>query len=86
MSYAWTITRDHVGTDAAGTTGPRNADESLLTVNAERFRMKDDDGVLYYEGVIGGDHYGFEPLEDFGMPNAGCTTIEYRVNGAWRVL
>jgi len=86
MSYTWTITRDHVGTDAAGTVGPWNADESLLTVNVDRFRMKDDDGTVYYEGMIGGNHYGFEPLHDFGMPNAGCTTIEYRVNGKWAVL
>lgn len=41
-----------------------------------RFRMYDDDGILYYEGRADEDT-SFEPLDDFGMPNAGCTYIKY---------
>jgi hypothetical protein len=53
----------------------------------ERFRMKDDDGQVYYHGRIAGDYDGFEPLDDFGAPNAGCTSIEYRgTNGGWEQL
>jgi hypothetical protein len=40
------------------------------------FRMYDDDGNLYYEGRSMEE--GFEPLDDFGMPNAGCTRIDYK--------
>jgi hypothetical protein len=49
--------------------------------------MYDDDGKLYYAGTIWGDYDGFEPLDDFGMPNAGCTSIEYKNDaGTWEVL
>ena len=48
--------------------------------------MKDDDGNLYYEGLIFGDYMGFEPLDEFGMPNAGCTIIEYNIKGKWERL
>ena len=41
--------------------------------------MYDDDDNCYYEGMIYGDYYGFEPLDDYGMPNAGCTYI--KING-----
>lgn len=56
--------------------------------NQQEFRMLDDDGELYYEGLIVGDYDGFEPLDDFGAPNAGCTTIQYKneVSGKWEDL
>jgi len=80
-TYRWTITRDRIcdGEDK-GVTGPRNADASLED-NATRFSMYDDDGECYYEGMLYGDFEGFEPLDDFGMPNAGCTAI--KLNGEW---
>jgi len=40
-----------------------------------------DDGELYYEGTLFGRYGGFEPLDDFGTPNAGCTMI--KINGKW---
>jgi len=43
----------------------------------EKFKLFDDDDTLYYMGIITGDYDGFEPLDDFGMPNAGCTDIKY---------
>lgn len=50
--------------------------------DVEWFRMYDDDGELYYTGVRTGDagpwaEDGFEPLDDFGTPNAGATEIRY---------
>jgi hypothetical protein len=45
--------------------------------------MFDDDNILYYEGRILGNYRGFEPLDDYGMPNAGCTKIKYRQGRSW---
>lgn len=54
--------------------------------DAQYFEMYDDDGELYYEGYWV-DHDSddethevneFEPLDDFGTPNAGCTLIKHR--------
>lgn len=41
-----------------------------------KFRMLDDDGEVYYEGRSSSDS-SFDPLDDFGTPNDGCTTIQY---------
>lgn len=80
--YRWVISEAPIGQSEKGTQGPRNLDPELDTRKA-RFRMKDDDGEIYYYGYIWGDYDGFEPLDDFGMPNAGCTTIEYRQYGLY---
>ena len=40
------------------------------------FNKLSDDDILYYTGYICGEYDGFEPLDDFGMPNAGCTSIK----------
>lgn len=91
--YAWAITKDHIADEnaregsnlnAKGVIGPRGvkltAEQIENHPNREYFKMYDDDGELYYEGYFVGadDAEGFEPLEDFGMPNAGCTGIKYR--------
>jgi hypothetical protein len=79
----WIIDRDHLAdasarapsnANAVGMRGPYDyeGDGSELTL---AFQMKDDDGILYYEGRMHEDCEGFEPLDDFGMPNAGCTSI-----------
>ena len=79
MSYRWKITKDHIETDAKGICGPCDTGDDLtITDNRQHFVMKDDDGETYYEGEIYGDFDGFEPLDDFGMPNAGCTEIYYK--------
>lgn len=99
--YAWVILTDHlhesdptIFTDSgAGTAGPRGAtDEQIAAIKAgggTAFRLKDDDGELYYSGRFLGDSLSgeaFAPLDDFGMPNAGCTTIEYYRAGKWEQL
>jgi hypothetical protein len=69
-----------------GVTGPSNADPELIAEldrgGGYAFIMRDDDGFIYYHGhAIWSDDdveagaYG--PLGDFGMPNAGCTSITY---------
>lgn len=80
----WIIDKDHIGDsnskpttlgNALGLMGPGSykGDGSELTC---KFRMYDDDGELYYEGRSG-DSSDFGPLDDFGMPNAGATRIDY---------
>jgi|TARA_R100001143_G_C3335217_1_gene121449 hypothetical protein len=84
--YNWTITKDYIESGAnTGLTGPSN--KSRHTANEASFKMFDDDGKMYYAGTIWGDYDGFEPLDDFGMPNAGCTSIEYKnAGGVWEAL
>jgi len=95
--YAWTITRDLIDSDAKGVCGPRGctmtSEEIRNHPNAEKFIMKDDDGESYYHGyylTINEDECedcGFEPLDDFGEPNAGCTSIWYKnQEGEWSML
>lgn len=78
--YAWVITVDHIETDAVGTIGPGGAtmDVDAIKKAGAHFRMYDADGELYYQGYICGDYSGFEPLDDFGTPNAGATDIRMR--------
>lgn len=95
-TYAWRIDKDYIPEDdcpegynpnAPGVTGPRDAPANLLIdLDAgfgEKFRLYDDDGELYYAGRIVGDYDGFEPLDDFGEPNAGAVDIRYRKGGGW---
>lgn len=85
-------------TDRAGTVGPRDISQGnrdrlrLLRGDqvAHRWRAKDDDGNLYYEGryVGPGDERMFAPLDDFARPDAGAVAIEYlnAQTGAWEPL
>jgi hypothetical protein len=84
--YNWAITRDYIDNGSEiGLTGPSN--KSRHTANETAFKMYDDDGELYYAGTIWGDFDGFEPLDDFGTPNAGCTEIRLRdSDGVFRTL
>ncbi len=95
--YGWIITRDFLfeenekhpiegipNKSEVGIIGGHDTKftkEELLSKGVS-FRMKDDDGELYYEGkLLGGS--GFEPLDDFGLPNAGCTSIWIKENRKW---
>jgi|APSaa5957512576_1039674.scaffolds.fasta_scaffold00033_6 hypothetical protein len=79
-AYAWIITESHLESlkDELGTLGPGGAvySEEEITEFGRKFEMYDDDDILYYTGYICGEYDGFEPLDDFGMPNAGCTSIK----------
>ena len=84
--YNWTITHDYIeGGAEIGLSGPRN--KSRHVDNETDFQMFDGDGELYYAGTIWGDFDGFEPLDDFGTPHAGCTEIKLRdAAGVFRTL
>lgn len=86
--------------NAVGMTGPRNIGDNDLDAlmtggKGQRFRILDDDDEVYYEGRIilaasamnGEEMFG--PLDDFGAPNAGCTSIQYweaGTGGGWKTL
>lgn len=84
--------------DEAGTVGPWDAVGNTKAkladhyTNRHQFRMYDDDGELYYTGTLfwNGDSEPSEdiligPLEDYGMPNAGCTRITYTGKPGWEI-
>lgn len=96
--YVWLITQDYFpeswSPSRIGLTGPRAATPEQIEGikdgvdgSFEEFKMFDDDKNLYFEGRISGDYEGFEPLDDFGMPDSGCTSIWYRQgDGSWEPL
>ena len=49
-----------------------------------RFKMYDDDGNLYYEG-LSITNFSFDPLDEMGY-SAGCTEIHYLENGKFERL
>jgi hypothetical protein len=98
-TYAWIIDTDLLelpGHSNRDLTGPSHAPAAMLHQletdpdAGDKFRMLDDDGEIYYLGrILGGgadanDDAAFGPLTDFGMPDSGCTDIQYQdVRGKW---
>jgi hypothetical protein len=97
----WKITKDHINTDEfnisrkyiAGYTsnvglGPI-APEVIDLPNKEPlipFRLKDDDGEVYYEGELNddsGECLNQQAALEYGMRDAGCTTIEVKRGRKW---
>lgn len=80
--YGWIITwanHEFLDIEEVGTMGPSDVTFTAeeLKAKGRYFKMYDDDGEHYYSGyLLGGD--GFEPKDDFGEPNAGCTEIRYK--------
>lgn len=87
--HSWVITKDYLAnaesgpggtnSNAVGVNGPRGHTVPLemIKANGTRFQMFDDDDVLYYEGYGLLCESGYEPLYEFGLPNAGCTQIKW---------
>jgi len=71
-AYRWEITRTF-GFGGKGVQGPHDADESI-TSNPKAFIMKDDDGVTLWHGMLYGDWFGYEPLDDYGHAS-GATCL-----------
>lgn len=91
----FTITKNHVTEGYTPTIGqmPRygieramGEDDSLPRVSkCVDFRMYDDDGELYYEGLLDDDDECVNQIAAlrFGEADAGCTTIRVKRNGEW---
>lgn len=88
MTYTWIITHQYIGEpEEVGIVGPMQATFSKNEIlKGKAFKMKDADGELVYRGRIIGSYNGFEPLDDFGAPNAGATEIWYFEKGKWEEL
>lgn len=88
----WIITKDHSKNeyDPRDQTGTQsvNFDEAKAVSLVYRFRMYDDDDVLCYEGLSDNrdSEKAFGPLDSFGKPNAGCTSIFYLRGEKWEEL
>lgn len=86
FKYAWIITSDLIGDGSAvGVSSKSWNDDMNLPL---MFRLLDDDGEVYYMGYSN-DRWterAFRPLDDYGMPNDGCTEIQYLVNDKWETL
>lgn len=72
----WVITFDHDVCNDCDNATQEQVDQLQVDGFTESFKMYDDDGELYYSGWAKQDA-DFDPLDDFGMPNAGCTEIRY---------
>jgi hypothetical protein len=79
----WRITHSWIESDSWGKktpleiVGPRSAppdseDHKFIWIP---FRIYDDDGELYCEGIMNEHCEGLDPLVDFGAPNAGATEL-----------
>ena len=62
------------------------SEEAIGDQNREFWRVLDDDGIEYFRGVIWGNHWSIEPLDEWAMADTGCTRIEYRTstNEEWK--
>jgi len=86
----WMITKNYIDEPESVFCRIESSDFVEGTKLTEQFRLYDDDGNLYYEGVSSDStsERAFDPLDDFGTPNAGCTTIRYyrKDKGEWEIL
>lgn len=88
----WTITKDHLWEEGdslpsrEGSSGNVDIDGEILPVGLDMaFRLYDDDGELYYEGLLQDDDECLNQIEAlrFGNHDAGCTRIEVLRGGQW---
>lgn len=97
--YGWIVDVDRLAEDGrsdVGRFGPRNTHMGIwarlvgTASDFKRWRCKDADGEIYYEGRYIGpeDNNLFGPLEDFATPNAGAIDIAYfnPQTQAWEAL
>jgi hypothetical protein len=84
----WTITNDMLEEGKKVGTSSCDYDKTKTFLLPRRFRMLDDDGEIYYEGVSDDcdSERAFEPLDDFGEGYAGCTQIHYFDGQSWKQL
>lgn len=90
----WISTIDRIGGNRAGyAKGKGKLAPEQAAAYAEplttKFRLLDDDGEIYFEGLCGdlntdADN-AFDPLDCLGV-DYGCTTLQYLENGEWETL
>jgi hypothetical protein len=87
----WKITKDHISEESPlNGFSPYHPGE-IRKGEAVPFRLYDDDGELYFEGLIakswieGPGEFAFDPL-DWAMPQYGCTEMRHKKNGKWETL
>lgn len=87
----WAIIKDHISDKSGDTSAIGEGQRGLSTDNVE-FRLYDDDGILYFEGLIsrswleGEADLAFAPL-DWAKWYAGCTSIHFKnEKGEWEEL
>lgn len=88
----WQITIDFIShsdsKSAVGTGNPGNLKEDHVHYQLPyRFRLYDDDGVLYFEGASSDrdSERAFDPL-DWAQQDSGCTEIRYLIGVDWKTL
>lgn len=69
-------------------TGVNVETQSLLTTNCREWRVLDDDKIPYAEGIMWGDHYELEPLDEWATADLGATIIQTRAVGSpiWQAV
>lgn len=79
----YTITKDPIDDDM----NPRRELPEPLPMHKLKFRLKDDDGNIYFEGLILNvrSERLFNPLDGLGA-GYGCTSIEIFEKGAWEYV
>lgn len=90
----WIIDNDHIKDQFSNREGYASLDfdePCFMEQDRVEWRVKDDDGDIYYEGRMtkerleDSEERAFGPL-DFAAVDAGATTMEYYEDGKWVVL
>jgi hypothetical protein len=84
----WIITHDILKNGKNIDIRSRDYDESMKDNLIHLFRLLDGDNKVYYEGLSDDcdSESAFDPLDDFGEGNAGCTEIQYLCKNIWQTL
>ena len=84
------ITKDNINDGEDKGYSNRKEKEAIdkIKEKGKQFRLLDDDDNIYYYGKCLTDfgENAFKPLDRFGTPNAGCTSIQYKMKGSWETL
>jgi hypothetical protein len=91
----WVIKQNYIKTYNGGdkyypvdvnvrTKGLTEEENKDLVTNGIKFRILDDDGIVYYEGYSNNSS-SFSPLDSYAKSD-GCTDIQYFENGQWNTL
>lgn len=81
------IDRDYINDDDFNRVGMEfHWEANDFPFHKTRFRAKDDDGEVYYGGWLYNDDHGNIQLDvlRWAEADAGCTTIEVKINNEWK--